>query len=72
VSAGQVLGSLVGFGLLYLALGVVWVFILDRKIRHGPDEIREEPGAGPEGALGAAGLRAAHTGRLTGDDGARG
>ena len=35
--ANQVLGSLVGFSLIYLVLLVVWLFVLDRKIRHGPE-----------------------------------
>jgi cytochrome d ubiquinol oxidase subunit I len=72
VTAGQVLGSLIGFGLVYLALGAVWVFILDRKIKHGPDAAGHSPPGTGEGALEAAGLRAVHEGRLTGDDGARG
>ena len=41
VTSNQVLGSVIGFGLIYLLLAAVWLFILDRKIRHGP----EAPGA---------------------------
>ncbi|HSN56360.1 MAG TPA: cytochrome ubiquinol oxidase subunit I, partial [Candidatus Sulfomarinibacteraceae bacterium] len=37
VTASQVLGSVIGFGLIYLLLGAVWVFVLDRKIRQGPE-----------------------------------
>ncbi len=37
----QVLGSIVGFGLIYLLLAAVWLYVLDQKIRHGP----EAPGA---------------------------
>jgi cytochrome d ubiquinol oxidase subunit I len=66
VSAGQVLGSLVGFGFIYLALGAVWIFVLHRKIQHGPDEAPPGEGAADDGALAAAGLRAVHEGRLTG------
>jgi cytochrome d ubiquinol oxidase subunit I len=33
----QVLGSIVGFSLVYLALAAVWLFVLDQKIRHGPE-----------------------------------
>ena len=72
VKAPQVLGSLVGFGLIYVALGAVWVFVLDRKIKHGPDEASPPPSGSAEGALEAAALRAVHEGRMTGDDGARG
>ena len=34
----QVLGSIIMFGLVYLLLFAVWVYVLTRKIRHGPDE----------------------------------
>ena len=66
VSAGQVLGSLLGFGFIYLALGAVWVFVLHRKIQPGPDEAHPETGGGADGTLATAGLRAVHEGRLTG------
>lgn len=39
VSANQVLGSIVMFGLIYLMLFAVWVFVLHEKIMHGPDEV---------------------------------
>ncbi len=68
VSANQVLGSLIGFCGIYLALGAVWLFVLDRKIRHGPEPATASAGE-REGVLGAAGLRAAHAGRMTGGDG---
>jgi cytochrome d ubiquinol oxidase subunit I len=41
LESSQVLGSVVGFGLIYLLLGAVWVFILDRKIRQGPEASRK-------------------------------
>jgi cytochrome d ubiquinol oxidase subunit I len=64
VRAGQVLGSLIGFGLLYLALGAVWLFVLDRKIKQGPQAppTQQEP----SGLLEAAGGRAPGEDRLTG------
>jgi cytochrome d ubiquinol oxidase subunit I len=37
VAAGQVLGSIIGFGLVYLFLFIVWVYVLGDKIRRGPD-----------------------------------
>jgi cytochrome d ubiquinol oxidase subunit I len=49
----QVLGSIVGFSLVYLALAAVWLFVLDQKIRHGP-----EPAA-PAAAPHTEGLAAA-------------
>jgi cytochrome d ubiquinol oxidase subunit I len=36
VSAGQVLGSLLFFGLIYLLLFGLFIYLLDQKIRHGP------------------------------------
>jgi cytochrome d ubiquinol oxidase subunit I len=36
VSAGKVLTSLVMFLLIYLALFILFVYLLDQKIRHGP------------------------------------
>ena len=65
VAASQVLGSLVAFGFIYLALGAVWVFVLDRKIKHGPDEAPPHASGSREGMLEAAALRAVHEGRMT-------
>ena len=39
VVANQVLGSIIMFIVIYALLFVVWVFVLDSKIKHGPDEI---------------------------------
>jgi cytochrome d ubiquinol oxidase subunit I len=64
---GEVLASLIGFGLLYLSLAAVWLFVLDRKIKQGP----EAPGGmrhADEGVLEAVRRRAAHEGRMTGED----
>lgn len=48
VTANMVLASLIMFGLIYLLLFAVFLFLLDRKIRTGPDEDEggpvEEPG----------------------------
>ncbi len=38
LSGGQVIGSTTLFLVVYLLLFAVFVFVLDRKIRHGPDE----------------------------------
>ena len=37
VSAGEVLFSIILFGIIYLFLGALWVFLLARKLQHGPD-----------------------------------
>jgi cytochrome d ubiquinol oxidase subunit I len=63
VTAGQVMGSIIGFGLIYLMLFAVWVFVLDDKIKHGPDDVPAPPSATPPGGLmEAAGRRTAREG----------
>jgi cytochrome d ubiquinol oxidase subunit I len=61
---GQVLTSIVMFGIIYLLLLAVWLFVLNSKIQHGPeDEYREvEPGKTRRGWLDAAAALAAHGG----------
>ncbi len=44
ITEQQVLGSIIMFGLMYLLLAAVWIYVLDQKIRHGPDDP-----AGPAG-----------------------
>ena len=41
VKANQVLASLIGFGLVYLLLFVLFLFLLNRKIQHGPEPLEE-------------------------------
>lgn len=43
VTADQVLWSIIMFGLIYMLLFAVWVFVLNNKIKHGPDT-HDEPG----------------------------
>jgi cytochrome bd ubiquinol oxidase subunit I len=38
IKADQVLASIILFGLIYLLLFAVWVYVLHSKIMHGPDE----------------------------------
>lgn len=38
ISAGQVIGSLIMFIVIYSMLGTLFVFLLNRKIQHGPDD----------------------------------
>lgn len=42
IRSEQVVRSIVMFGVLYLLLGILWVYLLHQKIAHGP-----EPVAGP-------------------------
>jgi cytochrome d ubiquinol oxidase subunit I len=44
VTAGEVLTSLVLFAIVYLALGALFVYLLNEKIQHGPDEAHETTG----------------------------
>ena len=37
VSSGQVLASLIMFSLVYILLFILFIFLLDRKIKHGPE-----------------------------------
>lgn len=53
VGASQVLASLFGFGFIYLCLGVAWLYVLDQKIRHGPESVDDDHGHGG-GVLSAA------------------
>ena len=66
VDAGQVLGSVIGFGLIYLLLGTVWVFVLDLKIRHGPEPVSGVPGEPTTELVEAAAARPRHSRSLTG------
>ena len=41
VSAQEAATSLILFTILYLSLAAVWILVLDRKIRQGPEELEE-------------------------------
>jgi cytochrome d ubiquinol oxidase subunit I len=73
VVANQVLGSIIMFIVIYALLFVVWVFVLDSKIKHGPEEVGPLPTAKEDGGLlGVAGLRAGTGGAsLTNADGTK-
>ena len=43
VVAGQVLTSIIAFGLVYLGLFAVWLYIMNEKIQHGPEPVKTEP-----------------------------
>jgi cytochrome d ubiquinol oxidase subunit I len=47
VSAGEIWASIVMFSLIYVLLLAVFVFLLDRKIKHGPEEGTPGAEAGP-------------------------
>jgi len=64
VDASQVLASLLGFGFIYLCLGAAWLYVLDSKIRHGPEPVEGEGGG--RGIMATASSRIQHSESLTG------
>jgi cytochrome d ubiquinol oxidase subunit I len=50
----QVLASLVLFSLAYLALFSLWIFVINEKIRHGPEDVSAPPEGPPESLVRAA------------------
>jgi cytochrome d ubiquinol oxidase subunit I len=53
VTGGQVLGSILLFGFIYLLLGALWIVVLNHKIRAGPEPPPAAHGADLAGAAGA-------------------
>ena len=53
VGAGQVLGSLLMFGVIYALLFLVWIHVLNDKIQRGPESVEPTTGMGA-GFLAAA------------------
>jgi cytochrome d ubiquinol oxidase subunit I len=64
VTASQVLGSLIGFALIYLFLLLAWLYVLDRKIRKGPESVDTGPEGDAGGLLEAAAGRVDHRASL--------
>jgi len=61
VKASEVAGSIAMFSLIYLLLGVIWLLVLDDKIRKGPVPVEAPPKrTEPGGLLAAAAGRTAH------------
>ncbi len=42
ISSSQVVGSIIMFILVYVLLFSLFIFLLDRKIKHGPEEVADE------------------------------
>lgn len=51
LSAGQVMTSIIMFAVIYLLLFAVWVYVLNSKIQHGPEEIDQLPESTTSGNL---------------------
>jgi cytochrome d ubiquinol oxidase subunit I len=66
VPADQVLASIVMFSLIYLALGAVWLFVVNEKIQHGPEAPDELPPPVTGGWFGATAVLAPGQHGLTG------
>jgi len=66
VSASQTLGSIIMFGLIYALLFLVWLYVLNDKIHHGPEPVSAPSSTGLSGLADIAGMRAGTgTGSLT-------
>jgi len=63
----QVLGSIIMFGVIYLLLFALWVYVLNEKIRHGPDEGEHRDAPRGTGLLDAATAVTGHRESLTGE-----
>jgi len=55
VAANQVLASIILFLVLYAFLFVLWLYVLNDKIQHGPEPVEELPVPSPEPFLAVAG-----------------
>ncbi len=69
VTSGQVLASLGMFGVVYLLLFALWIYVLDHKIRAGPDEPHDAAPAADRGLLEAAAMLPGRKGSMTGVEG---
>ena len=66
VTGEMVLGSIIMFGLIYALLFALWIFLIDRTIRRGPDEAAPPPPGGGEAVMGSAAAVAGRRGSLSG------
>lgn len=51
IASGQVLASIVLFGLIYLMLFAIWVYVLNEKIKTGPEAVNPEEMGFHQGGL---------------------
>lgn len=72
VPSGEVLTSILLFGFIYIALAALWLFVMNEKIKHGPEEPKSEPAddAPDRGSLidAASGLAQPARGLMTEDE----
>ena len=58
VSAPEILFSIILFSLIYLLLGVLWIYLLVKKIKHGPEGDEQVETLGEAAGMTAAGSEA--------------
>jgi cytochrome d ubiquinol oxidase subunit I len=44
ITTAQIWGSVIMFGIMYLLLFILFIYLLDQKIRHGPEEMAHDHG----------------------------
>jgi cytochrome bd-type quinol oxidase subunit 1 len=54
VKGEEVLASITMFALIYALLALVWIYVLDSKIKHGPDTPADRPAPNESAGLMAA------------------
>jgi cytochrome d ubiquinol oxidase subunit I len=42
-TTGKLWGSIIMFGIMYSLLFILFIYLLDNKIRHGPEDVQPEP-----------------------------
>lgn len=60
VGAGEILGSIIMFGLIYAILFGIWLYLLDAKIKAGPEPAGAEVARGKHGFMDTAARFAGH------------
>jgi len=60
VGAAEILGSIIMFGLIYVILFAIWLYLLDAKIKAGPEPAGAEPPRGKHGFIDTAARFAGH------------
>jgi cytochrome d ubiquinol oxidase subunit I len=58
VSGNQILSSIIMFSIIYVLLFAVFLYVLNDKIKHGPDPVHPTQATGTRGLADIAGLRA--------------
>jgi cytochrome d ubiquinol oxidase subunit I len=65
ITGGEVIASIVMFGVIYSLLFFIWVYVLNSKIQAGPKPVRIHAGTAPGDVLAAAARRTLHRGSMS-------